>query len=198
MGQDRRRNAEEPDARRRGTGDGSAPRGDAGQTAPADSAGEPGGDAYSIDAEIDGLRSELADLNNKWLRALADLDNYKKRVERDRRRWAEAAKEEIILDLLEVVDNFERALACEGQDASGQDALREGVELILKQLTEVLRRHGVTPIRTEGCEFDPNVHEAVGHVASDECGPNEIVEETQRGYMLGERPLRCSKVVVAK
>jgi molecular chaperone GrpE len=159
---------------------------------------EPGNDALAIEEEIDGLRSELADLNNKWMRALADLDNYKKRVERDRCRWADAAREEIILDLLGVVDNFERALACDRTDASGKDALREGVELILKQLTDLLRRNGVTPIATEGCEFDPNIHEAVGHVESDECGPNEIIEETQRGYMLGDRPLRCSKVVVAK
>jgi molecular chaperone GrpE len=151
-----------------------------------------------IDGEIEGLRSELSDLNNKWLRALADLDNYKKRVERDRCRWAEVAREEVVLDLLGVVDNFERALACEDSGPSEPGPFREGVELILRQLTDVLRKHGVTPIRTEGCEFDPNIHEAVGHVESDACGPNEIVEETQRGYMLGDRPLRCSKVVVAK
>jgi molecular chaperone GrpE len=167
-------------------------------TATPQTGAEPGNDALAIEEEIDGLRSELADLNNKWMRALADLDNYKKRVERDRCRWADAAREEIILDLLGVVDNFERALACDRTDASGKDALREGVELILKQLTDLLRRNGVTPIATEGCEFDPNIHEAVGHVESDECGPNEIIEETQRGYMLGDRPLRCSKVVVAK
>jgi molecular chaperone GrpE len=151
-----------------------------------------------IESEIDALRAELADLNNKWMRALADLDNYKKRVERDRCRWADAAREDIVLDLLDVVDNFERALACDAAGPSEAGSFREGVELILKQLVDVLRRHGITPIRTEGCEFDPSIHEAVGHVESDRCGPNEIVEETQRGYMLGDRPLRCSKVVVAK
>ena len=151
-----------------------------------------------IEAEIAVLRSELDGLNNKWMRALADLDNYKKRVERDRRRWAAAAREEIVLDLLEVVDNFERALACQEPAREEPDPFREGVELILKQLRDVLAKHGVVPIVTEGCEFDPTIHEAVGHVESDRCEPNEIVEETQRGYMLGDRPLRCSKVVVAK
>jgi molecular chaperone GrpE len=161
--------------------------------------GEKAPDAV-IDDEIDALRAELAELSNKWMRALADLDNYKKRVERDRCRWADAAREEIVLDLLEVVDNFERAIACDGATASESDRgpFREGVELILKQLIGVLGRHGITPISTEGCEFDPNIHEAVGHVESDRCGPNEIIEETQKGYMLGDRPLRCSKVVVAK
>jgi molecular chaperone GrpE len=161
----------------------------------------PGADADSavVDSEIDELKAELDELNGKWLRALADLDNYRKRVERDRRRWSEAAREEIALDLLEVVDNLERALACDGP-GNGDDggSLREGVELILKHLTDVLARHGVTPIVTDGCEFDPNIHEAVGSVETDECEPNHVVEETQRGYRLGDRLLRCPKVIVAK
>jgi molecular chaperone GrpE len=155
-------------------------------------------DVTSIDVEMEGLRSELADLNSKWMRALADLDNYKKRVERDRCRWADAAKEEVILDVLEVVDNFERALACDGGAAPESGSFREGVELILKQLTDLLRRHGVVAIDTKGCEFDPNIHEAVGQIESEKAGPNEIVEETQKGYMLGDKPLRCSKVIVAR
>ena len=162
-------------------------------------AGAPGADEQEVPADIENLRAELAELNGKWLRALADLDNYRKRVERDRRRWSGAAREEIILDLLDVVDNFERALACE--DSNGPDeggSLREGVELILKHLTDVLRKHGVTPIETRACEFDPNFHEAVGHVESAEHAPDHVVEETQRGYLLGERVLRCSKVIVSK
>lgn len=162
-------------------------------------AGTPGADEQGADAGIEDLRAELDELNGKWLRALADLDNYRKRIERDRRRWSAAAREEIILDLLEVVDNFERALAC--GDPSGPSeggSLREGVELILKHLTDILGKHGVTPIETRACEFDPNLHEAVGHVESAGHGPDHIVEETQRGYLLGERLLRCSKVIVSK
>ncbi len=161
--------------------------------------GTGGADAQAVDAETEDVGSELDELNGKWLRALADLDNYRKRVERDRHRWSAAAREEIILDLLEVVDNFERALACEDPNGSSRGgSLREGVELILKHLTDILRKHGVTPIDTRACEFDPNLHEAVGHVESAEHDPDHIVEETQRGYLLGEKLLRCSKVIVSK
>jgi len=162
-------------------------------------AGTPGPGGQGVPAKIEDLRAELVESNARCLRALADLDNYRKRVERDRSRWSGAAREEIILDLLDVVDNFERALACE--DANGSStggSLREGVELILKQLTDVLRKHGVTPIETRACEFDPNFHEAVGHVESAEHDPDHVVEETQRGYLLGEKLLRCSKVIVSK
>ena len=189
MTKKRRKEEKQPDMARdlsRDAGDGSL-------------AGTPGADEQEVPAEIENLRAELDELNGKWLRALADLDNYRKRVERDRRRWSGAAREEIILDLLDVVDNFERALACE--DPNGPDeggSLREGVELILKHLTDVLRKHGVTPIETRACEFDPNFHEAVGHVESAEHDPDHVVEETQRGYLLGERLLRCSKVIVSK
>ena len=161
--------------------------------------GTRGADAQDVDAETEGVRSELDELNGKWLRALADLDNYRKRVERDRNRWSAAAREEIVLDLLDVVDNLERALAHE--DSTGHSrggSLREGVELILKHLTDVLRKYGVTPIDTRACEFDPNLHEAVGHVESAGHDPDHIIEETQRGYLLGEKLLRCSKVIVSK
>lgn len=161
--------------------------------------GTHGADVQDVDVETEGVRDELDELNGKWLRALADLDNYRKRVERDRRRWSAAAREEIVLDLLEVVDNFERALACEDPTGDSEGgSLREGVELILKHLTDILRKHGVTPIDTRACEFDPNLHEAVGHVESTEHDPDHIVEETQRGYLLGEKLLRCSKVIVSK
>jgi molecular chaperone GrpE len=156
----------------------------------------PAADAFTLDEEVEELRGELEELNGKWLRALADLDNYRKRVERDRRRWAETAREEVILDVLEVVDNFERALACDELEDGG--SFREGVELILRQLTDVLKKHGVTPIVACDCEFDPTVHEAVGSVDSPGHEANQIVEETQRGYRLGDRLLRCSKVIVSK
>jgi molecular chaperone GrpE len=161
-------------------------------------------DGSTVDAEVGDLRAELDELNGKWKRALADLDNYRKRVERDRLRWSEAAREQMALDLLEVVDNLERALACGDADFGDADgggengSLRQGVELILKHLVDVLAKHGVTPIATDGCEFDPNIHEAVGSVETDECDPNHVVEETQKGYRLGDKLLRCPKVIVAK
>jgi molecular chaperone GrpE len=155
--------------------------------------------ADDIAIEIDGLREELTEVNNKWLRALADLDNYKKRVDRERCRWSDESRETILLDLLEVVDNFERAVACDDASAPPpDDPFREGVEMILKHLKDVLAKHDVHALEACGTEFDPNVHEAVSQVESEEHEPNQIVEEVQRGYMMGDRLLRCSRVIVAK
>lgn len=162
-------------------------------------AGGGGGALARVEEEMAGLRDELSQVNARWLRALADLDNYRKRIERDRSRWAEAAREEILLDLLEVVDNFERAVAC-GEDAGppSDDPYRQGVELILEHLKALLAKNGVQPIDTCGAEFDPVLHEAVGHVESAEHESNQIVEETRRGYTMGDRLLRCPRVIVAK
>jgi molecular chaperone GrpE len=176
------------------------PRADAVGAGAAEGLADTNADALEVvEDEIAGLRDELTQVNAKWLRALADLDNYKKRIERDRCRWSEAAREEILLDLLEVVDNFERAVAC-GDDAGPpeDDPYRRGVEMILEQLKSVLKKHGVEPIDTCGADFDPNLHEAIGHVESADHESNRIVEEERRGYTMGEKLLRCSRVVVAK
>jgi len=149
-------------------------------------------------SDLEALQEELSEANRKWLRALADLDNYRKRVEREKARWDVEAREGILLPLLEVVDNFERALSEGAQDESGEDVpFREGVELIFKHLLDVLEKAGVRPVVTDGVGFDPNVHEAVGSVPSDEHDSDEIVQVMQKGYTLGERLLRPSRVIVA-
>ena len=151
-----------------------------------------------IEREVEELRAELSEVNAKWLRALADLENYRKRVERERSRWSAEAKEALLLDLLDVLDDFERALACGDDGPPADDPFRKGVELILERLRGVLARNGVTPIEAAGAEFDPTVHEAVGQVESDEHETNQIVEELRRGYRIGDKLLRCSRVIVAK
>ena len=149
-------------------------------------------------SDLEALQEELNEANRKWLRALADLDNYRKRVERERARWDVESREGILLPLLEVVDNFERALADGAQDESGEGVpFREGVELIFKHLLDVLEKAGVRPVETDGVGFDPNVHEAVGSVPSDQHEPDQIVQVMQKGYTLGERLLRPSRVIVA-
>ncbi len=149
-------------------------------------------------SELDALQEELTESNKRWMRALADLDNYRKRVEREKARWDNEAREGILLPLLEVVDNFERALAEGASDEPAADvSFREGVELIFRHLMDVLEKAGVRPVETEGVGFDPNVHEAVGSVPSDEHEPDEIVQVMQKGYTLGERLLRPSRVIVA-
>jgi molecular chaperone GrpE len=157
------------------------------------------GPEAALEEEVALLRAEVSDLSAKWLRALADLDNVRKRVERERCRWADAAREEILLSLLEVVDGFDRAFACgEGDVPPPEDAFRRGVELILAKLREILESNGVRPIETCGAEFDPTYHEAVSMVKRAEHKPNEIVGEERKGYTIGDRVLRCSRVVVAK
>lgn len=145
------------------------------------------------------LRGQIEELNQKWRRALADFENYKKRVERERARWDEATAERIMLPLIEVLDNFERAIRVDSCDLKdGDGPFRQGIGLIFKHFAGVLERQGVRRIEAVGKQFDPNLHEAVCQVESEEHESNQIVEEIARGYILGDRLLRPSRVVVAK
>ena len=143
---------------------------------------------------LEELRRERDALQDRLLRTAAEFDNYRKRMDRDRRDLADHAAGEAIKDLLPIIDNLERALQASAQD----DPLRKGVELIHKQMLEMLRKRGVTPIEALGADFDPNVHEAVTHEESDQHREGEVMEELQRGYKVGERLLRPSMVKVAK
>ena len=143
---------------------------------------------------LEELRRERDALQDRLLRTAAEFDNYRKRMDRERRELADYTAGEAIKDLLPIIDNLERALQASAQD----DPLRKGVELIHKQMLEMLRKRGVTPIEALGADFDPNVHEAVSHEESDQHREGEVMEELQRGYKVGERLLRPSMVKVAK
>ena len=149
------------------------------------------------------LRAERDDLYDRLLRTTADFDNYRKRIERERREVSEAATAELIRDLLPVVDDLERALAnSASDDARGEEdsgsSLRRGIELIHKFLLEVLRRRGVEPFDSVGQQFDPAWHEAISHEKGSNRPEGEIIGEVRRGYRLGQRLLRPSQVRVAK
>jgi molecular chaperone GrpE len=142
------------------------------------------------------LTEEKNALQDRLLRTAAEFDNYRKRVDRDRRDQADAAVASAVEDLLPIVDSLERALeAPAGEDT---DSYRQGVELIHRQMLDVLRRRGVTPIESVGNDFDPQVHQAVAHEASPEHREGEVMEEFRRGYKLGDRLLRPAMVKVAK
>jgi molecular chaperone GrpE len=144
----------------------------------------------------EALRAERDSLQDRLLRTAAEFDNYRKRVERERRELSEFAAADALLEMLPIVDNLERALqAPAGVDPDG---LRKGVELIHKQMFELLRRRGARPIETVGTDFDPTRHEAVAHEPSDQHREGEVMQELQRGYTLGERLLRPAMVKVAK
>jgi molecular chaperone GrpE len=145
---------------------------------------------------IDELRREKEALHDRLLRTAAEFDNYRKRMDRERRDLSEYAAADILIEFLPIVDNFERALqAPAGSDA---EAFKKGAELIHKQMLDLLRKRGVTPIEALGADFDPNLHQAVIHEASTTHREGEVMQELQRGYKLGDRLLRPSMVKVAK
>jgi molecular chaperone GrpE len=149
----------------------------------------------ALDAEeAQRQRDEYYD---RLLRKTAEFDNYRKRVERDRQSMAESAAAELMRDLLPLVDDLERALKADaGQD--GAESYRRGVELIHRQLLDVLRRRGVKPVEALGADFDPHFHQAVAYEPAKGKREGEVIEEFARGYLLGERLLRPAMVKVAK
>jgi molecular chaperone GrpE len=134
---------------------------------------------------------------DRFLRERADLENLKKRAARDREEALRYGNEALVRDILPVVDNLERAL--EHADSSGGDqALLDGVNLVLKGLLDALERHGAVCIPALGQRFDPERHEAMVQVESDEHEPNTVVREHQKGYVLRDRLIRPALVAVSK
>jgi len=158
------------------------------------SAPEPGEAIVSADQLAD-LQRERDDYYDRWVRKTAEFENYRKRVERERREQADQTVVDLLLELLLVLDDFDRALEV---DAANLDAYRRGVELIRSKLQDVLRKRGVRPIEALGALFDPNLHQAVAHEPSGEHRDGEVIAELRRGYMIGDRLLRPAMVKVAK
>lgn len=148
------------------------------------------------DSPLEALRKEKDALQDRLLRTAAEFDNYRKRIDRDRRDQADAATADALADLLPIIDDVERALkAPTGGDIEG---FRKGVELIHQQMLELLRKRGVKPIDAVGADFDPRYHQAVVQEASADHREGEVMEEFARGYLLGDRLLRPAMVKVAK
>lgn len=139
-------------------------------------------------------RDEYRDL---LLRKQAEFDNFKKRVERDRARANRQAERTLIVALLPLLDDFERALGAP-VEGGGAEAYREGIELIHRGLLDVLRKRGVTRMDTAGARFDPNLHEAVAYQSSDSHEDGDVIDELRRGYLFHEELLRAAMVRVAK
>jgi len=152
--------------------------------------------APPLEEQVAALQQEKDALHDRLLRTAAEFDNFRKRVDRERRELVEFAASDLLLELLPIVDNFERALQAPAPPEA--EAFRKGVELIHKQMLDLLRKRGVTPIEAVGADFDPNFHQAVIHEASADHREGEVMEELQRGYMLGDRLLRPAMVKVAK
>jgi molecular chaperone GrpE len=157
---------------------------------------DPEADTTGASDPAEELRRERDALQDRLLRTAAEFDNFRKRVERERREYQEYAVSEALREFLPIVDNFERALQTPVEGDA--DAYRKGIELIHKQMLDMLRKRGVTPIEALGADFDPNLHQAVIHEVSSTHREGEVMQELQRGYMLGERLLRPAMVKVAK
>jgi len=167
-----------------------------------DEANNPASEGAPID-EIDALRAEAADMRDRLLRALADAENTRRRAEREKQDASQYAVTKFARDMLQIADNFARALAAAPQallDAADPQlkAVLEGVEVTERQLLASLERHGVKPIDTADGKFDPNLHQAIAEVPGGDKPPGSIVDVVQAGYTIGERLLRPAMVTVAR
>ena len=153
-------------------------------------------DAASTDAKI--AEAAVADMKQRYMRLQADFANFKKRTAGEKLQISEVVKMEVLQNVLPVVDNFERALQVP-QDKLTDDlkSFVDGYEMIYKQLMTVLEKEGVVKIDAVGKPFDPNYHQAVMRVASDEYDNDVVVEVLQEGYLLGDKTLRPAMVKVA-
>ncbi len=143
------------------------------------------------------LQEERDRYYDLFLRKSAEFDNYRKRTDRERRARADAAAFDLLADILPIVDDLERALKSESPDDPG-GGFRAGVELIYRQMLELLKRRGASPIEAVGADFDPHLHQAVVTESSPGHRDGEVIEELRRGYVLGDQLLRPAMVKVAR
>jgi len=148
-----------------------------------------------LTGEIDRLNAELRRKDDMYLRALADFENYRKRVQREQARAEQEGKRDLILALLETIDGFDRMLQQTDRDP---ESLAQGARAIYRQLMSRLEAEGVTPFRSQGEYFDPRMHEAVDSVAGGQYEPGTVAEELRRGYRWGDEVLRPARVRVAR
>lgn len=166
-----------------------------GEEADAEEAAEVAGP--DLQSQIDALSAERSGLYDQLLRRQAEFENYRKRIERERADVFHRARADVLLEMIPILDNLERALVSLEESEGDAEALRHGVELVHKQFKDALTKFGLQPVESVGCAFDPHLHEAVTMEATDEHQENTIIAEFQRGYKIGDRLLRPAKVKVA-
>jgi molecular chaperone GrpE len=153
--------------------------------------------AEDIESRLEQTEKEKQDLYDRLLRTTADFDNFRKRVSKEKDDLIRYGNEKLARELLPVIDNFERALQ-QAENSPDNKALREGIEMILKQFIAVLEKFGVKNFTAIGQPFDPNKHEAMVHQESSEHEENAVISEFQKGYYLHDKLLRPALVAVAK
>lgn len=149
-----------------------------------------------LQSELDAKAKEAEENYAKFLRACADFENYKKRVEKEKADIRDFANEKLIVEVLSVMDNFERAL--EHADEKSLDSLKQGVKLTVDQIYTLLKKYGLQEIKSVGEKFDPALHHAISHEESEGATSGTVLKEFQKGYFLRGRLLRPAMVAVVK
>ena len=151
-----------------------------------------------LEKEIEQLKTEKAELNDRFLRLFSEFDNYKKRVSKEKLDLIATASEKVLVSLLPVVDDFERAIAA-NEKADNIDSIKEGFNLIYNKLLQMMKRFDVEEIQAKGEEFNTDFHEAVTHFpAQKEEDKGKVIDVTEKGYKLKDKVIRYAKVVVGQ
>lgn len=153
-------------------------------------------DASHLKSEVQRLQTLADDYQQRSLRTQADFDNFRKRTQKEKEDFAKYASSKLITELLPIIDNFERAISAAG-DIADNDSFAKGVGMIFRQLEGVLKAEGLEPMEAVGQPFNPEFHQAIMQVESDEHEEGIVVEEVQKGYMLKDRVLRPAMVKVS-
>lgn len=167
------------------------------EVAPATSDGPSPGDPEGS-GDLEAKDKEIADLKDKYLRALAEHENARRRIRQQSEDSVKRQKESLLRDLLPVIDNLERAVEAAKSNKGDSKSIIEGVQMVLASMLDLLKANGVTPMKSIGEQFDPNKHEAADHVPHSAHPANTVVSEHHRGYHINDKVLRPARVVVAK
>ena len=155
------------------------------------------GEIAELRLKLNAKEEEAKNNYDRYVRQVAELDNFKKRSTREREETARYANENLVRDLLPVIDNLERAITHASSGGDGRPLI-EGVDMVLKGFLDILSKHGVQPVPAVGLAFDPAQHEALAQVESAERLPNTVIEQHQKGYLMRDRLLRPALVTVSK
>lgn len=150
------------------------------------------------DIELEKLKNELAEFKDKYLRVLAESENARKRLQKEKQEMIQYSLQNVIVDFLNPIDHMENALKYTQQMSEEVKHWAIGFQMILTQFKDVLTNNGVSPFDSEGKPFDPHFHEAVEAIATSDCPPNTVMDESVKGYKMGDRIIRPARVKVSK
>ena len=150
------------------------------------------------ESELKAMHNDVAQNKDKYLRLLAEFDNARKRMDRERLEFIKYANEDLIVEFLGIVDDLERTVNAAKVKHQDDSAFVKGIDLVMNNIDKLLKKNGVKVVEAKGKIFDPHSHEVLMQEERDDCEDNVILEEFQKGYMLGEKVVRTAKVKVGK